>query len=168
MRQDPENSRTSTKLAATHRTARLPLHASCDAPLQSAAAARRRNAMDMSVAGAPSALAAEQEGTRVSREALKHAFIGKLFYMQGKFPALATKRDYYLALAYVVRDRLLQRWVSTAAAYTRQRSRTVAYLSAEFLIGPQLGNNLVNLGIYHAVKGAIAELGLDFDELLQQ
>ncbi|HXX12195.1 MAG TPA: glycogen/starch/alpha-glucan phosphorylase, partial [Burkholderiales bacterium] len=88
--------------------------------------------------------------------------------MQGKFPALANKRDYYLALAYVVRDRLLQRWVSTAAAYTRQRSRTVAYLSAEFLIGPQLGNNLVNLGIYDAVKGAVAELGLDFDELLQQ
>ena len=91
-----------------------------------------------------------------------------LFYMQGKFPALATKRDYYLALAYVVRDRLLQRWVSTAAAYTKQRSRTVAYLSAEFLIGPHLGNNLVNLGIYHEVKQAIAELGLDFDDLLQQ
>jgi len=124
--------------------------------------------MDMPVAGAPSALATDQEDAGFSQEELKRAFLDKLFYMQGKFPALATKRDYYLALAYVVRDRLLQRWVSTAAAYTRQHSRTVAYLSAEFLIGPQLGNNLVNLGIYHAVKAAIAELGLDFDELLQQ
>ncbi len=97
--------------------------------------------------------ARDHEGAGFGQEALKRAFLDKLFYMQGKFPALATKRDYYLALAYVVRDRLLQRWVSTAAAYTRQRSRTVAYLSAEFLMGPQLGNNLVNLGIYDAGAG---------------
>jgi starch phosphorylase len=124
--------------------------------------------MDMLVAGAPSAVSPDQERTAFSKEALKRAFLDKLFYMQGKFPALATKRDYYLALAYVVRDRLLQRWVSTAAAYTRQRSRTVAYLSAEFLIGPHLGNNLVNLAIYGEAKQAVTELGLDFDELLHQ
>jgi len=124
--------------------------------------------MNMLVAGAPSATLEEDERTAFSKEALKRAFLDNLFYMQGKFPALATKRDYYLALAYVVRDRLLQRWVSTAAEYTKQRSRTVAYLSAEFLIGPHLGNNLINLGIYHQVKQAIAELGLDFDDLLQQ
>jgi len=88
--------------------------------------------------------------------------------MQGKFPALATRRDYYMALAYMVRDQLLHRWVSTAEAYTRQQSRTVAYLSAEFLMGPHLGNNLVNLGIYGQVEQAVAELGLDLDELLQQ
>ncbi|HQD83856.1 MAG TPA: glycogen/starch/alpha-glucan phosphorylase, partial [Quisquiliibacterium sp.] len=88
--------------------------------------------------------------------------------MQGKFPALATRTDYYLALAYVVRDRLLQRWISTAAAYTRDGARTVAYLSAEFLTGPHLGNNLINLGIHARVKQAVTELGLDFDELLNE
>src|SRR5260221_3637365 len=88
--------------------------------------------------------------------------------MQGKFPALATQKDYYLALAYVVRDRLLQRWISTAAAYTKQGSRTAAYLSAEFLMGPHLGNNLINLGIYDEVQQATAELGLDLDGLLNQ
>jgi glycogen phosphorylase len=124
--------------------------------------------MDMVVAAAPSVLSPDDERTALSKDALKRAFLDNLFYMQGKFPALATKRDYYLALAYVVRDRLLQRWVSTAAEYTKQRSRTVAYLSAEFLIGPHLGNNLVNLGIYHEVKQAVAELGMDFDDLLQQ
>ena len=71
-----------------------------------------------------------------------------------------------MALAYAVRDRMLQRWISTAAAYTKQGSRTVAYLSAEFLMGPHLGNNLINLGIYDDVRQAIAELGLDLDELL--
>jgi glycogen phosphorylase len=119
-------------------------------------------------ADAPGAVVPEDERTALNKEALKRAFLDSLFYMQGKFPALATKRDYYLALAYVVRDRLLQRWVSTAAAYTKQRSRTVAYFSAEFLIGPHLGNNLVNLGIYSEVQQAITELGLDFDGLLQQ
>ena len=112
--------------------------------------------------------APEHDRTGLNKEALKRAFLDALFYMQGKFPALATKRDCYLALAYVVRDRLLQRWVSTAAEYTEERSRTVAYLSAEFLIGPHLGNNLVNLGIYAEVQQAMTELGLDFDGLLDQ
>ena len=89
----------------------------------------------------------------VNREALKHAFLDNLFYIQGKFPALATPNDYYMALAYAVRDRMLQRWVNTAAAYTKQRSRTVCYLSAEFLMGPHLGNNLINLGIYETARG---------------
>ena len=86
--------------------------------------------------------------------------------MLGKFPALATRADYHLALAHVVRDRLLQRWISTAAAYTAQGVRTVAYLSAEFLVGPHLGNNLLNLGILPAARQAMAELGLDLDALL--
>ena len=104
----------------------------------------------------------------LSKEALKRSFLDNLFYIQGKFPALATKTDYYLALAYAVRDRTLQRWISTAAAYTAQGSRTVAYLSAEFLMGPHLGNNLINLGITELVRQAVSELGLNLDELLEQ
>ena len=106
--------------------------------------------------------------TSLSKEALKRSFLDNLFYIQGKFPALATKVDYYMALAYTVRDRMLQRWISTAAAYTAKGSRTVAYLSAEFLMGPHLGNNLLSLGIYDEVRQAIGELGLSFDELLAQ
>jgi glycogen phosphorylase len=102
-----------------------------------------------------------------TRDAFKHAFLDNLFYTQGKFPALATQNDYYQALAYTVRDHLLSRWISTAAAYTKQGSRTVAYLSAEFLMGPHLGNNLINLDMYEEVKGAITELGLDFEQLLR-
>src|SRR5690606_33334016 len=98
----------------------------------------------------------------------KRAFLDNLYYVQGKFPELATRNDYYQALAYTVRDRLLQRWISTAATYVKQGSRTVAYFSAEFLMGPHLGNNLINLGIYEQAREAITELGLDFDTLLQQ
>jgi glycogen phosphorylase len=110
----------------------------------------------------------EEDRTALSKEALKNDFLDGLFYVQGKFPALATKNDYYMALAFAVRDRMLQRWISTAAAYTKQASRTVAYLSAEFLMGPHLGNNLINLGIFDRITQCMTELGLNVDELLQQ
>jgi glycogen phosphorylase len=115
-----------------------------------------------------SSLQLEDDRTALSEEALKNAFLDDLFYVQGKFPALATKNDYYMALAFAVRDRMLQRWISTAAMYTKHASRTVAYLSAEFLMGPHLGNNLINLGIFERVKQCMTELGLTFEELLQQ
>ena len=108
----------------------------------------------------------EREG--LDKEAIKRGFLNNLFSMQGKFPALATTQDHYLALAYTVRDPLLKRWVSTAQEYTEQNSRTVSYLSAEFLMGPHLGNNLINLGIYDMVRQAMSELGLVLDELLNQ
>jgi starch phosphorylase len=104
----------------------------------------------------------------VDTEAIKRAFLDKLFSIQGKFRELATQNDYYMALAYTVRDLMLRRWVSTAEAYTKQRARTVCYLSAEYLLGPQLGNNLVNLGIYEHVRAAMQSLGLDFEALLAQ
>ncbi|GAB4340865.1 MAG: glycogen/starch/alpha-glucan phosphorylase [Leptolyngbyaceae cyanobacterium] len=110
----------------------------------------------------------EDDRTGLSVEALKRAFLDNLFYIQGKFPAIATRNDYYMALAYTVRDRLFRRWINTAEVYTTQGSRTVCYFSAEFLMGPHLGNNLINLGIFDQVKQAMQELGLDLDELMEQ
>jgi hypothetical protein len=72
------------------------------------------------------------------------------------------------SLAYTVRDRLLARWVSTAETYTREGSRTVAYLSAEYLLGPHLGNNVLNLGIEQPVRAAVQELGFNYETLLAQ
>jgi glycogen phosphorylase len=110
----------------------------------------------------------EDSRTGVLVETLKRAFIDKLFFIQGTFPKLATQNDYYMALAYMVRDRLLHRWIGSAATYTEQKNRTVAYLSAEFLMGPQLGNNLINLGMYDQVKEAVSELGFVLEDLLEQ
>jgi len=110
----------------------------------------------------------EDDRTGLSRETLKRAFLDNLFYLQGKFTGIATKNDYYMALAYTVRDRLFQRWINTTRTYTENGSRTVAYLSAEFLMGPHLGNNLINLGIYEQVGQAVSEMGLSLDELLEQ
>ncbi|MFJ1254959.1 glycogen/starch/alpha-glucan phosphorylase [Cupriavidus sp. CuC1] len=106
--------------------------------------------------------------TAMSSATIRRAFLDHVFYTQGKLPGLASGNDLYQALAHTVRDRLVQRWISTAEAYLGQPSRTVAYLSAEFLMGPHLGNNLVNLGICDEVREAMAELGLDLNEILAQ
>jgi starch phosphorylase len=106
--------------------------------------------------------------TGLSSSELASAFRHNLAYMQGKFPEVATTNDRYMALAFAVRDRLLHRWIRTAQTYYQRRSRTVCYLSAEFLMGPQLGNNLVNLGIYEEAKAAMSEVGIDLDVLLEQ
>ncbi len=107
---------------------------------------------------------------RTSREvsAIRQAILDNLACHQGKFPKMATRNDWYLAIAYTVRDRLLTGWTAAAETYYRQASRTVCYLSAEFLLGPHLGNNLINLGLYDEVKQAVAGLGLDLDEILEQ
>jgi starch phosphorylase len=106
--------------------------------------------------------------TGLSVACLKQAILDNLFYIQGKFPAVATSYDYYMALAFTVRDRLLERWLDTAQTYLNQSSRTVCYLSAEFLLGPHLGMNLLNLGIEPQVRQAVAELGLELGELIEQ
>lgn len=86
----------------------------------------------------------------------------------GRFPKLCTRHDYYLSLAYTVRDFMLRQWAKTASTYYQEESRTVCYLSAEFLIGPQLGRNLVSLDVYEAARQAVAELGQCLEELLDE
>ena len=113
-----------------------------------------------------SQLMTEDDRTGLSIPTLRRAMADNLFYLQGKFPAIATKNDYYMALAYTVRDRLLQRWLATTQSYLNNNVRVVCYLSAEFLVGPHLGNNLINLGIYDQVRQAVEESGLDLEELI--
>lgn len=110
----------------------------------------------------------EDDRTGLDIETLKQAILDNLFFIQGKFPEIATKNDWYMALAYTVRDRLLYRWTSTVKTVLKEDVRFVAYLSAEYLLGPHLANNLVNLGIYESVSQAVRELGLNIDELLYQ
>jgi starch phosphorylase len=106
--------------------------------------------------------------TGASQEAITQAFLENLTCMQARFPAVATRNDYYMALAYTVRDRLLNRWITTAETYFSRRSRSVLYLSAEFLMGPQLGNNLINLGIFDVTREALDTLNVKLDDLLEQ
>jgi starch phosphorylase len=81
---------------------------------------------------------------------------------------VANRQDYYKALALAVRDRLQRHWVETVQTFLDQDLKVACYLSAEFLMGPHLGNNLLNLGIENEVRQAVAELGFDLDELLAE
>src|SRR5512135_1803467 len=105
---------------------------------------------------------------RATVDTLKREFQEALFGALGRFPAGATRNDLYIALALVARWRIMHRWVATSETYYERGSRTVCYLSAEFLLGPHLGNNLLNLGLQEEARQAMAELGHDLDAILDQ
>ena len=101
-------------------------------------------------------------------ETLCRAVCDYLYFFQGRHPATASRNDYYLATAYAVRDRLFQRGVrSLDLLFQHPEARVVAYLSAEFLIGPQLAANLINLGIYDDMQKALASIDVRLDELIE-
>ena len=108
-----------------------------------------------------------QEDTRTSlcSPAFKRALMDNLCYIQGRLPRVATLNDWYMALAYTVRDRVLQRWMKTMEFYMDKSVKSLSYFSSEFLMGPHLANNVMNLGISDEVRCALDELGLSFDEL---
>ena len=99
---------------------------------------------------------------------LKQAILHNLYFIQARVPELATPHDWYMALAYAIRDRIQEGLLKTLDLLRDKNSKMVAYLSAEFLEGPHLGNNLINLGIREHVQQAVTELGLDLETLLRQ
>lgn len=113
-------------------------------------------------------LPSDDPRTGTTVDELRRSILEALHYTQAKFPAVATRNDFYMALAYAVRDRLLRRWITTAETYYREASRTVCYLSAEYLLGPHLGNNLINLGLFDRAREAVAAIGLNLEDLLDQ
>jgi starch phosphorylase len=114
--------------------------------------------------------AGSQKGQRTALgvEALAQSFLDNLFFVQGRSLERATVNDLYMALAHTVRDRLVERWISTVKNYQAQDVRVVCYLSAEFLTGPHLATNLINLGIYDETEQAMRKLGLDLNLLIEQ
>ncbi|MCU0736481.1 MAG: glycogen/starch/alpha-glucan family phosphorylase, partial [Methylotetracoccus sp.] len=112
------------------------------------------------------AAAAEHTRTGMSAETLANAFQDNLNFVLGRPLELASPEQRYQALALSVRDRVMQRWVKQVERQNFPEVRDVAYLSAEFLVGPHLGNNLMNLGIADHARQALAGFGLDLDQLI--
>ena len=105
--------------------------------------------------------------TRTARsvDAIRRSFVDNLFYVTARTFDNATTLDHYTALAFTIRDRLLARFIASDEHYKRQDVKTVAYMSAEYLLGPHLGNNLLNLDIMDHVRQAMNELGLDLEAI---
>jgi len=119
---------------------------------------------ESNVTPTPSNEQREESRTGLSVKAIRQSVLDNLYFHLAKVPHTATRNDWYLALAYTVRDRMIQRWIKTLRNFTEDIT-VVAYLSSEFLMGPQLGNNLLNLGIYDEVSEALKGLGLNLEEL---
>jgi starch phosphorylase len=104
--------------------------------------------------------------TRIARsvDAIRRSFVDNLFYVTGRTLENATTLDLYIALAATIRDRMLARMVAAEKLYQRRGAKTVAYLSAEFLLGPHLANNMLNLKLTENVREAMQ--GLDLDAIL--
>lgn len=110
----------------------------------------------------------QDDRTGMARPTLRRAFLDHVQYSQGKYPTSATVHDRFNALALMVRDRLVHRWQATTAAYYRADAKRVYYLSAEFLLGRALRNNLLAVGLLDDVRDVLGELGIDLGALLEQ
>jgi len=98
---------------------------------------------------------------------LKRAFAYNLFYKQGMTTRNASLNDLYLSVAQTLRDRMQHLFVNSVEALLERDSKIVCYLSAEFLMGPHLHNNLVNLGLYDDFFQAAEETGLTLSDLIE-
>jgi len=96
---------------------------------------------------------------------IRHSLANRMIYTVGKDNFTATDRDWFHAVAHMVRDRLTERWMETMRSYYRTDTKRVYYLSMEFLIGRTLLNSILNLGFFEEAKNVLQELGMDIEEV---
>ena len=110
--------------------------------------------------------ASDRSRSGLSVDALRRGIIDHLRYSIGRPAAVLTPEHFYRATALAVRDRMQDNWSATARTSLDLGRKVTCYLSAEFLMGPQLGSNLLNLGIEDATRTALEVIGLNFDDVL--
>jgi starch phosphorylase len=110
-----------------------------------------------------------EDVTRTGKDPVnvRRGFLEHVRYSRGKNPETATAHDRFMALSLAVRDRLAHRWVKTARTYREKDVKRAYYLSAEYLLGRALGNNLINTGMYEAAEQAMREVGVDLTTLIE-
>lgn len=96
---------------------------------------------------------------------IKSAMLSKIVLIAGKDADRATTKDWYIAAALTLRDRIVHRWLQSERAANRQGDKRVYYLSLEFLIGRLLTDALTNMLLMEPFRLALEDLGIDFDEL---
>ncbi|MBN1793448.1 MAG: glycogen/starch/alpha-glucan phosphorylase [Candidatus Omnitrophica bacterium] len=104
----------------------------------------------------------------MGKDAIKLSFKDNCQLTLAKDKFTATRYDNFLSLSLAIRDRIVERWIKTQQRYHNEKVKRVYYLSMEFLIGRLLGNNILNLGLWREVKGALQDMGLDLEEIREQ
>ncbi|GAA2013908.1 glycogen/starch/alpha-glucan phosphorylase [Nakamurella flavida] len=92
-------------------------------------------------------------------------FLKRLQFGQGVVLARATTNDLYFALARTVRQQLMSRWLETLNVQRKAKAKAVVYLSAEYLLGRQLDNNLLASGLTEIAEQSMERLGIDITTL---
>ena len=106
--------------------------------------------------------------TPSQKEQLKEEILRNLTRNQAHSPESATKGDWWRAVSLAVRGRMLEKATTQHRSHRQNNVRRVYYLSLEYLMGRLLENNLVSLGLFNDCKEVVAELGVDFDDMLDQ
>ncbi len=101
-------------------------------------------------------------------QSIRDSIIHHLLSFQGRDPERSGASDIYKALAFTLRDIMVEKWIKTQKTFYAKKKKRVYYLSLEFLIGRSLGNSIINLGLYDEVKQAVAELGFSMEEIREQ
>jgi starch phosphorylase len=125
-------------------------------------------ARSSSIPPRPSTIAVEDDRTGMHPIVLRRAFTDHVQYSRSRDLDGATAFDRYMALALAVRDRLVARWAQTQRTYYEEDVKRAYYLSAEFLLGRALVQNLQALGIYDDYEKVLAEMGISLDDLCER
>src|SRR3989339_1900281 len=104
----------------------------------------------------------------ISIDKFKQSFLDCLRYQMGCTLLSATKNDLYIALSMMVREIIFRQDYCSLENYCEGDKKVVAYLSAEFLPGPHLSNNLLNLKITEQVREALSSMAIGLDDLIKQ
>lgn len=99
-------------------------------------------------------------------ESFKRALVDNLYYARGQGAYTAGKYDVYVALAYTIRDILMDRWRKTVDTFVDNRPKFVYYFSAEYLPGRQITQNITYTGMTEIARQALDEMGFNLDELI--
>src|SRR5262249_47551124 len=103
--------------------------------------------------------------TEQDNASLRHAIYEKLIHATGRDPLLASDRDWFVAAALALRDRIVDSWLSCIRDDATAQRKRVHYLSMEYLPGRLLLDSLDNMGLTDAMRAALAELGVDLDRI---
>ena len=102
------------------------------------------------------------------KETLKESIIDNMKNLYRKTIDEATPQQVYQAVAYAVKDVIIDQWIATHKAYDENDAKIVYYLSMEFLMGRALGNNMINIGAQKEIREVLAELGFDLNVIEDQ
>jgi len=105
------------------------------------------------------------EDLKISKKAFIDSFYLHLHHTLARDRYEAADYEKFLAIAYAVRDRLIDRWIKTQQTYYKQNVKRIYYLSLEFLMGRSFGNAVLNIDVEKEVSDALSELGLNLEEL---